>query len=99
MFFQRTAVQEAARQGCRHGATVSPYGDYASEVERATLEAFDRLSVDCDASECSVTTETLGEVPRLSLQCEVSVVHRPILSVVPTPERLGAGFQYYFEQQ
>lgn len=99
MFFQRTAVQEAARQGCRHGATVSPYDDYATEVETATMAAFERLGVDCDVSQCRVTTETLGEVPRLTLQCEASVEHRAILNVVPTPERLGAGFQYYFEQQ
>ena len=74
MFFQRTAVQEAARQGCRHGATVSPHQDYSSAVESATLDAFDRLGVDCEHSICQVVTEELGEIPRLQLQCTVSVM-------------------------
>jgi len=99
MFFQRTAVQEAARQGCRYGATVSPYKDYDGEVEKATLDAFERLGVDCDRSECSVITKTLGEQPRMQLQCEVTVRYEPIITAIPTPERLAAGFQYYFEQQ
>jgi Flp pilus assembly protein TadG len=99
MFFQRTAVQEAARVGCRRGATVSPNLDYAAVVEQATLAAFDRLGVDCDRALCTVTTEALGEEPRLQLQCTVSVVYVPLLTIVPTPERLSSGFQYYFEQQ
>jgi uncharacterized protein (UPF0333 family) len=99
MFFQRTAVQEAARQGCRHGATIAPHNDYAAAVETATMDAFERLGVNCDHSVCQVLTEEMGEIPRMQLQCTVSVIHEPIIRVLPTPERLSAGFQYYFEQQ
>ncbi len=99
MFFQRTAVQEAARQGCRAGATMAPDQDYDAVVEERALSALESLSVDCDRVDCSVTTDEEGVLPELRLRCEVAVEYKPLLNVLPTPSTLGAGYLYYFEQQ
>lgn len=99
LFFQRTAVQEAARQGCRAGATMAPDEDYAAVVEERALSALNGLSVDCQKIDCSVTTDEEGELPEMRLRCEVAVEYRPLLNVLPTPSTLGAGYLYYFEQQ
>ncbi|MFT5679820.1 MAG: putative membrane protein [Myxococcota bacterium] len=99
MFFQRTAVQEAARQGCRSGATMSPDLDYNAVVQERALEALASLSVDCDRVNCTVTTEEEGSLPEMRLRCEVAVEYKPLLNVLPTPSTLGAGYLYYFEQQ
>ena len=99
MFFQRTAVQEAARQGCRAGATMAPDEDYDAVVEERALSALEGLSVDCQQINCNVSTEEEGELPELRLRCEVAVEYKPLLNVLPTPTTLGAGYLYYFEQQ
>lgn len=99
LFFQRTAVQEAARQGCRAGATMAPDEDYNAVVEDRALTALESLSVDCAQVDCSVSTDEEGDLPEMRLRCEVAVEYRPLLNVLPTPETLGAGYLYYFEQQ
>ncbi len=99
MFFQRTAVQEAARQGCRAGATVAPDEDYDAVVEEEVMAALARLSVDCSRLDCAVTTAQEGTQPSLRLRCDVLVGYEPILNLIPVPERLSAGYLYYFEQQ
>jgi Flp pilus assembly protein TadG len=99
MFFQRTAVQEAARQGCRAGATMAPDEDYDAVVQEKALSALESLSVDCQKVDCTVTTDEEGALPEMRLRCEVAVEYKPLLNVLPTPATLGAGYLYYFEQQ
>ena len=99
LFFQRTAVQEAARQGCRAGATMAPDEDYDAVVEERTISALASLSVDCAEVACAVTTTEQGDLPEMRLQCNVAVEYKPLLNVLPTPSTLGAGYLYYFEQQ
>jgi hypothetical protein len=99
LFFQRTAVQEAARQGCRAGATMAPDEDYDAVVEERALSALESLSVDCDNVDCSVVTDEEGDLPEMRLRCQVAVEYKPLLNVLPTPATLGAGYLYYFEQQ
>ena len=99
MFFQRTAVQEAARQGCRAGATMAPDEDYNAVVEEKALNALAALSVDCDKVDCDVSTEEEGDLPEMRLRCQVAVEYMPLLNVLPTPSTLGAGYLYYIEQQ
>lgn len=100
MFFQRTAVQEAGRQGCRHGSTLDPDDPHLrAEVTARTEDALSRLQVDCQGRECDVDVTVVGEAPLARLRCEVSVRHTPLVNAVPTPERLAAGYLYYFEVQ
>ena len=99
LFFQRTAVQEAARQGCRAGATMAPDEDYDAVVEEKALNALAALSVDCSKVACNVSTDEEGDLPEMRLRCEVAVEYKPLLNVLPTPASLGAGYLYYFEQQ
>ena len=99
LFFQRTAVQEAARQGCRAGATMAPDEDYDAVVQERALTALESLSIDCQAVDCEVITEEEGDLPEMRLRCQVIVEYNPLLNVLPTPATLGAGYLYYFEQQ
>ena len=101
VFFQRTAVQEAMRQGCRYGATLDPaVDDIAGEVESLTLTALSGLAVRCDGSgDCLVTAEVEGVFPTQRLRCIASVRHRSFVNLLPMPERLSSGYLYYLEVQ
>lgn len=100
MFFQRTAVQEAGRQGCRHGSTLDPDDpQLSSEVTSRTEDALARLQVDCQGRDCDVDVTVVGEAPLARLRCQVSIRYSPLVNAVPTPERLAAGYLYCFEVQ
>jgi Flp pilus assembly protein TadG len=100
VFFHRTAVQEAGRQGCRHGATLEfGVADVQAEVSAVVEQALQRLQVDCDSADCRITTALVGEPPLARLRCTVSIAHNPLIRAIPTPERLSAGYLYYFEVQ
>lgn len=100
LFFQRTAVQEAMRQGCRQGATLDPLvDDIDAEVEMLTLTALAGLGVRCDDGACVVRTTVQGAHPTQRLRCVAEVDYRPLVRLVPVPEQLSAGYVYYLEVQ
>lgn len=100
VFFQRTAVQESMRQGCRYGATLDPaVDDIDGEVEALTLTALGGLAVRCDAGDCVISAEVEGDFPTQRLRCLASVRHRAFVNLLPMPERLSSGYLYYLEVQ
>ena len=100
VFFQRTAVQESMRQGCRYGATLDPaVDDIDGEVESLTLTALGGLGVRCDAGDCVISAEVEGAFPTQRLRCLASVRHRAFVNLLPMPERLSSGYLYYLEVQ
>jgi hypothetical protein len=100
LFFQRTAVQEAMRQGCRQGATLDPASDdIDAEVEALTLTALGGLGVRCDDGACVVRTTLEGSHPTQRLRCVADVAYRPLVRLVPVPAQLSAGYVYYLEVQ
>lgn len=100
MFFHRTAVQEAGRQGCRHGATLNTADhDVEAEVIDVTESVLSGLGVDCDRHACEIVAEIEGEAPTSRLRCTVSMDHRPLTNALPVPETLAAGYLYYVEVQ
>lgn len=100
VFFQRTAVQESMRQGCRYGATLDPaVDDIDGEVESRTLTALGGLGVVCDAGDCQISADVEGTFPTQRLRCQASVRHRAFVNLLPMPERLSSGYLYYLEVQ
>jgi hypothetical protein len=100
MFYHRTSVQEALRQGCRLGATLDPEADdIQAEVETTTMDALAGLGINCDDVPCTVQTEVVGTHPTEAIECRGWVVYQPLIRLVPTPERLSAGYMYYLEVQ
>jgi len=100
MFFHRTALQEAGRQGCRHGATLNTADhDIEAEVVDVTEGMLEALGIDCGRAECNVTVELEGESPTQRLRCSVVMNHQPITNALPVPETLAAGYLYYIEVQ
>jgi hypothetical protein len=100
MFFHRTAVQEAGRQGCRHGATLNAFDhDVEGEVIARTEAVLENLGIDCARNNCEVTVEVEGEVPEQRLRCAVTMDHRSITNALPIPDTLAAGYLYYIEVQ
>ena len=100
MFFNRTVVQEAGRQGCRHGATLNVYDhDIETEVTDRMQDVLYSLGVDCGSVLCDIGVEVVGEVPTQRLRCTLGVDYAPLINAVPTAERLSAGYMYYLEVQ
>lgn len=100
MFFNRTVVQEAGRQGCRHGSTLNVYDhDIEAEVSDRMYDVLSALGVNCDTTTCEIDVEVIGEVPTQRLQCSLAVDYTPLINAVPTASRLSAGYLYYLEVQ
>ena len=100
MFFNRTVVQEAGRQGCRHGSTLNVYDhDIESEVGDRMQEVLSALGVNCDSTTCDIGVEVVGEIPTQRLRCTLAVDYTPLINAVPTASRLSAGYMYYLEVQ
>lgn len=100
VFFHRTAVQEAGRQGCRHGATLNTFDhDIGAEVTEVTEDMLESLGIDCGRASCDVRVAIEGESPTQRLRCTVTMNHQPITNTLPLPETLAAGYLYYIEVQ
>jgi hypothetical protein len=106
VFFQRTTVVHAVRNGCRAGATVHPEGDdrgSPADIAQASIESLlGNLGIDCNGGAvCSFDIQQVGETPYEQLDCTFSMVWEPLLGLelVPTPDQLRARSIMQFELQ
>ena len=106
VFFQRTTVVHAVRNGCRAGATVHPDGDDrgspAAVAESSISTYLADLGIDCDGNtSCSFDIQQVGATPTESLDCSFNMAWEPLLGIdlVPHPEQLTARSIMQFELQ
>lgn len=103
LFFTRSGLNAAAREGCRAGILVHP--DEIPDPEQVAIEAADewlsRYDIRCagEGARCTVTTEYVGEDPIESLRCTISLDYRTLTGLVPAPERLKAVSEMRLERQ
>ena len=103
MFFVRSTVIHAVRDGCRAGAVI-PYGDVPSPTEVAQQRMTDFLggySIDCRGSEerCGISVTTAGNTPYETMNCSLDIAYEPLIGMIPAPDRLGARSVVMFEIQ
>ena len=103
MFFVRSTVIHAVRDGCRAGAVI-PFGEVPSPTEVAQARMTEFLggySIDCRGSEdrCGITVTTTGESPYETMDCTLNIAYEPIIGLIPHPDRLGARSVVMFEIQ
>jgi hypothetical protein len=103
MFFIRSTVIHAVRDGCRAGAVV-PQNESPSpaEVAQATMTDFlGGYSIDCRGAEerCGMSITTQGESPYETMDCKLDIAYEPIIGLIPHPDRLGARSVIMFEIQ
>jgi len=103
MFFVRSTVIHAVRDGCRAGAVI-PFGETPSPTEVAQTRMTDFLggySIDCRGAEdrCGITVTTEGESPYETMECSLDIAYDPIIGLIPAPDRLGARSIVMFEIQ
>jgi Flp pilus assembly protein TadG len=103
MFFMRSTVIHAVRDGCRAGAVI-PFGDSPSPTEVAQARMTDFLagySIDCRGAtdRCGIDVGTSGETPYETMNCSLTIAYDPIIGLIPHPDRLGANSVIMFEIQ
>ena len=106
VFFQRTTVVHAVRNGCRAGSVVHPEGDdrgLPADVAEATIsDLLDDLGIDCSSSaSCSFDISQVGSSPTEALDCSFSMEWEPLMGIdlVPHPDQLTARSIMQFEMQ
>jgi hypothetical protein len=103
MFFMRSTVIHAVRNGCRAGAVIPPgESPSAAEVAQGQMTAFMAgYSVDCrgDTARCGITISTEGESPYQTMACTLAIAYEPIIGLIPAPENLSARSVVMFEIQ
>lgn len=103
MFFVRSTVIHAVRDGCRAGAVI-PFGEVPSPSDVAQQRMTDFLggySIDCRGSEerCGITVTTSGVSPYETMNCTLDIAYQPLIGMIPAPERLGARSVVMYEIQ
>ena len=103
MFYMRSTVIHAVRDGCRAGAVI-PWNESPSPNEVAQARMTDFLagySIDCrgDTERCGIAITSEGESPYETMNCELTIAYEPMIGVLPVPERLGAGSVVMYEIQ
>ena len=103
MFFMRSTVIQAVRDGCRAGAVI-PFGEVPSPIEVAQNRMTDFLggySIDCRGAEdrCGIAVTVSGESPYETMDCTLDIAYEPIIGLIPHPDRLGARSVVMFEIQ
>jgi len=103
MFFMRSTVIHAVRDGCRAGAVI-PQTDVPSPESVATARMSDFLlsyDIDCrsDSARCGIAITTSGESPYQTMDCQLSVTYEPLVGMIPHPETLGARSVVMYEVQ
>ena len=103
MFFMRSTVIHAVRDGCRAGAVV-PRDEVPSPAEVAQTKMTEFLggySIDCRGAEerCGITVTTSGVYPYETMNCSLDIAYAPIIGLIPHPDRLGAKSVIMFEIQ
>ena len=103
MFFVRSPVIHAVRDGCRAGAVIPP-DESPTAQEVATGEMTDFLagySIDCrgDTERCGITINITGETPFQTMDCTLAIAYEPLIGLVPHPSQLSARSVVMFEIQ
>jgi Flp pilus assembly protein TadG len=103
MFFMRSTVIHAVRDGCRAGAVIPP-DEVPSPAEVAQARMTDFLggySIDCRGAEerCGISVTTSGVSPYETMDCTLDIAYEPIIGLVPHPDRLSARSVIMFEIQ
>jgi hypothetical protein len=103
MFFMRSTIIHAVRDGCRAGAVIPP-GDAPSPEAVATARMTDFLAgydIECrgSAERCGVDIEPTGESPFQTMDCTLTVVYEPLVGLIPTPDHLSARSVVMYEIQ
>jgi len=103
MFFMRSTIIQAVRDGCRAGAVI-PHGDVPGPEEVATARMTDFLAgynIDCrgDTERCGVDIESTGESPFETMDCTLNVTYEPLVGLTPHPDHLGARSVVMYELQ
>ncbi len=103
MFFLRSTVIHAVRDGCRAGAVI-PQNDVPSPQSVASSRMSDFLlgyNIDCrsDSDRCGISITTTGESPYETMDCELSIAYEPIIGIIPHPDQLGARSVVMYEVQ
>jgi Flp pilus assembly protein TadG len=103
MFFMRSTVIHAVRDGCRAGAVI-PQTDVPSPQSVATNRMSDFLagySVDCRTSSdrCGISITTSGESPYQTMDCSLSIAYEPLVGMIPHPDHLAARSVVMYEVQ
>jgi hypothetical protein len=103
MFFMRSTVIHAVRDGCRAGAVI-PQLEVPSPASVATQQMSDFLegyAVDCrtDSERCGISVTTTGESPYQTMDCSISIAYEPLVGMIPHPEYLSARSVIMFEVQ
>ncbi len=103
MFFMRSTVIHAVRDGCRAGAVI-PQTDVPSPESVATSRMSDFMlgyDIDCrgDSDRCGISITTTGESPYQTMECQLTIAYEPLVGMVPHPEMLGARSVVMYEVQ
>ena len=103
MFFVRSTVIHAVRDGCRAGAVI-PFGEVPSPSDVAQERMMDFLggySIDCRGSEerCGISVTTSGASPYETMNCSLDIAYQPLVGMIPAPDRLGARSVVMYEIQ
>ena len=103
MFYMRSTVIHAVRDGCRAGAVI-PWNESPSpnEVAQQRMTSFlAGYSIDCrgDSERCGITVTSEGESPYETMNCALSIAYEPLLGLLPAPTKLGAGSVVMYEIQ
>ena len=103
MFFMRSTVIHAVRDGCRAGAVI-PQLDSPSPQSVATERMTDFLAgvaIDCRAASdrCGIAITTTGESPYQTMDCALSISYEPLVGMIPHPETLAARSVVMYEVQ
>ncbi|MFT5686226.1 MAG: hypothetical protein ACI8RZ_007182 [Myxococcota bacterium] len=103
LFFTRSGLNAAAREGCRAGVLVDP--EEIPDPEQVATEATDewlaRYHIRCasEGARCIVSTEYIDKSPIESLRCTVTLDYRTLTGLVPAPETLKAVSEMRLERQ
>ena len=103
MFYVRSTVIHAVRDGCRAGAVI-PWSESPSPTEVAEQRMTSFLagySIDCrgDSERCGISVGSEGESPYETMTCELTIAYEPLLGLLPAPAQLGAGSVVMYEIQ
>lgn len=103
IFFMRSTLIIATREGCRTGAVVPPDDSPSPEsvAEQAIVDYMTQFNMDCsdESANCEITVTTNGDSPSETLVCNTIVQYNPITGLVPYPEEVTSQAITLFELQ
>ncbi len=104
VMLSQASLGHAARDGCRHGAVVSPWTGEGPDgsIDEAHAVIDERLAqfgLSCDEFECEVTVSIDGDRPDQVLTCGIARGYSPLIGLLPTPVRLTTTASAWLEYQ